>query len=66
MVSPKVLLEDAALIDRWFYPCDAAHLGGLAEMYDCDTRFQASFEAFGDGTVKLVIAAFRAAAVSRG
>lgn len=54
----------AALINRWFYPCDAAHLGRLAEMYDCDARFQASFEAFGGGTARFVIAAFRAASVS--
>ena len=50
----------AALIDRWFYPCDAAHLGRLAEMYEGDKRYRDSFDAFGDGTSAFVVAAFRA------
>ncbi|WP_419914323.1 TipAS antibiotic-recognition domain-containing protein [Hoeflea sp.] len=52
----------AALIDRCFYPCDAAHLGPLAEMYEADTRFQETFNGFGAGTAAFIIKAFRACA----
>ncbi|WP_136660135.1 MerR family transcriptional regulator [Nitratireductor sp. XY-223] len=54
----------AALIDRWFYPCDASHLGPLADMYEADVRFQETFNAFGAGTADFVIPAFRACAQS--
>lgn len=53
----------AALIDTWFYTCDASHLPGLADMYAADTRFRDSFDAYGAGTADFVIASFRAATV---
>ncbi len=56
----------AALIDRWFYPCDAAHMDRLAEMYEGDARFRSTFDAFGDGTAEFVIQAFRAYAQTNG
>ncbi len=56
----------AALIDAWFYPCDAAHLGRLAEMYAADKRFRESFDVYGEGTAVFVIAAFRSFAENAG
>lgn len=52
----------AAFIDRRFYPCDTAMLASLADMYEGDERFRATFEAVEPGLAGFVIAAFRAAA----
>lgn len=49
----------ADLIDRWFYPCDAAQMGSLADMYDGDMRFRETFDAYGPETADFVISAFR-------
>lgn len=56
----------ASLIDRWFYPCDAAHMGRLADMYEGDVRFRDSFEVHGEGLSAFVIRAFRVHAEARG
>ncbi len=49
----------ADLINRWFYPCDASHLGALADMYDGDARFRDTFDRHGEDTANFVIDAFR-------
>lgn len=54
----------AALIDRWFYPCDPSQLSRLADIYDADERFQDTFNGFGAGTADFVIRAFGASAGS--
>jgi hypothetical protein len=48
--------------DRYAYPCDAAQLGRLAELYQSDERFRASFDAHEPGLAEFVILAFRHAA----
>lgn len=52
-------------IDRWFYPCDAAMHGSLAEMYVTDPRFTARYEARAPGLAVYVAAAIRANAARR-
>lgn len=54
----------AALIDRWFYPCNTSRLAQLADMYEADARFRKSFDVFGEGTSDFVIRAFRICADS--
>lgn len=48
------------IVDRWFYPCGAEQIGGLAAMYEADKRFRDSFDAYGDGLSMFVIRAFKA------
>ncbi|MDP5218767.1 MerR family transcriptional regulator [Ruegeria sp. 2205SS24-7] len=57
--ASKLARAYADLIDRWFYPCDASHLGALADMYDGDARFRDTFDKHGEGTANFVICAFR-------
>ncbi|MEM6463269.1 MAG: MerR family transcriptional regulator [Pseudomonadota bacterium] len=67
--SPEVLKQVEAyraLIDHWFYPCQAAQMSGLADLYEGDARFRDSFDSFGPGTSALVIAAFRAFSNAKG
>lgn len=48
-----------AHITRWYYPCEAAILAALGEMYVGDARFQANIDRFGDGTAQLMSEAIR-------
>ncbi|MEM1284041.1 MAG: MerR family transcriptional regulator [Pseudomonadota bacterium] len=48
------------LIDRWFYPCDAEHLGRLAALYEADPRYQVSFDKHTEGLAAYVITVFQA------
>lgn len=59
-VTQRVAAEYAALIDRWFYPCDSAHLGRLAEMYESDVRFRKTFDLHAEGLSSFIMRAFRA------
>lgn len=47
-------------IDRWFYPCDRAMHERLAELYETDERFAATYEKMGAGTTAFLVAAIRA------
>ena len=54
----------ADLIDRWFYPCNPRQMAALADMYEGDARFRATFDKHGEGTSAIVIEAFRAYAAA--
>ncbi|MSR35822.1 MAG: MerR family transcriptional regulator [Gemmatimonadetes bacterium] len=47
-------------IDRWFYPCLPAMHVKLAEMYEADPRFTATYEKMAPGMSSYVAAAIRA------
>jgi MerR family transcriptional regulator, thiopeptide resistance regulator len=47
-------------IDRWFYPCSHAMHSKLAEMYEADPRFTATYEKMAPGMAAFVAAAIRA------
>lgn len=47
-------------IDRWFYPCDVAMHGRLADLYEADSRFAQSIDAHGEGLTSWLCAAIRA------
>jgi len=60
--APEVQQQVQAYSDmvaRWFYPCGAEQIGGLAAMYEADKRFRDSFDAYGQGMGQFVIRAFR-------
>ena len=48
------------LIDRWFYPCSTAMHCALADLYESDSRFQASIEQHGAGLTRFLAEAIRA------
>jgi DNA-binding transcriptional MerR regulator len=55
------LAEAARLqIDRWFYPCPPAMHRNLADMYEADPRFSATYEKMAPGMTAYVAAAIRA------
>lgn len=47
-------------IDQWFYPCSRAMHAKLADMYQADERFAASFEKYGKGLTTYLVRAIRA------
>lgn len=47
-------------IDRWFYPCSPAMHRNLADMYEADPRFSATYEKMAPGMTAYVSAAIRA------
>ncbi|HEX7117834.1 MAG TPA: MerR family transcriptional regulator [Longimicrobiales bacterium] len=47
-------------IDRWFYPCSPEMHAGLADMYEADPRFKATYEQRATGLAAFVAAAIRA------
>ncbi len=47
------------VIDRWFYPCDAAMHRQLADLYEGDPRFAANIDRFGAGLTPFLVAAIR-------
>lgn len=47
------------VIDRWFYPCDAAMHRQLADLYEGDPRFAANIDRFGEGLTTFLVAAIR-------
>lgn len=58
-----------ALVAEWrdfisenFYPCSDEVLQGLGQMYECDPRFQATFEKTAPGLGKFIAEAIKAAA----
>jgi DNA-binding transcriptional MerR regulator len=55
------LAEGARLqIDRWFYPCSPEMHRKLADMYEADPRFTATYEKMAPGMTAFVSAAIRA------
>lgn len=52
-------------IDRWFYPCDRAMHGRLADLYENDARFAANIDRFGAGLTPFLAQAIRANARRR-
>lgn len=57
--------EHRVHIDRWFYPCSHQMHCGLADMYEADERFRATFEKHGEGLAGFLVAAIRANAGKR-
>lgn len=60
--AEDVQVQVAAYCDmtsKWFYPCDDAQIGRLAELYASDERYRANFERHGEGLSEYVIKAFR-------
>lgn len=49
-------------IDRWFYPCDRAMHGRLAELYEQDPRFAENIDKHGPGLTTFLVAAIRESA----
>lgn len=47
-------------ISRWFYPCDHAMHGSLADMYEADERFKRHYEDQAEGLAAWFAAAIRA------
>ena len=47
-------------IDQWFYPCSHAMHSKLAEMYEADPRFTATYEKMAPGMAAFVATAIRA------
>ncbi len=47
------------VIDRWFYPCDAAMHRNLADLYEGDPRFAANIDRYGAAGSTLLAAASR-------
>lgn len=50
-----------AHLDRWFYPCDRAMHGRLADGYEADERFAKTMDQAGPGVTALLVAGIRAA-----
>lgn len=48
-----------AHISRWYYSCERAHLRNLAQLYEDDPRFAATFNAVSPGLAEYIIQAFR-------
>ena len=48
-----------AHISRWYYSCERSHLRNLAQLYEDDPRFAATFDAVSPGLANYVIRAFR-------
>jgi len=55
-----VAARHRALIDRWFYPCDAAMHVDLADLYEADARFAANIDKAAAGLTPFLAAAIRA------
>jgi DNA-binding transcriptional MerR regulator len=50
-------------IDRWYYPCSRFQHAALADMYEADPRFKATYEEKAEGLAGFVAAAIRANAL---
>ena len=47
-------------IDQWFYPCSPAMHASLADLYQADDRFRASFDRHAEGLADFLAEAIRA------